>query len=381
MITNPFHYGRIVEGGAFCNRTKELAELDRACRNCNSIFLYSERRLGKTSLVSKVLGNLPKDEFVTVYIDLWPTYGEDSFTLTVAKAIAEAGGQGVENLMEVSKSLFSRLLPTISMDQDGKPTVTFGLASRKIDLPALEEVIDSPSRLANRLNKKCVVVFDEFQQILQYDEDIVERRLRSIIQHHTNVAYMFLGSQKHLIQGLFTNNSRPLYRAATHFPLEAIAIEHWIPFIAIRFGNANKFITKDLIRLICEKTEGHPFYTQQLCHLLWEMTETNERVTKETIDVAIESLLDRESYGFTTQLDGLSSNQRRLLEAIAREGVQAQPYASDFISRTGFKSPSALQSAMKALTERDMVDRTEEGAYMISDRFLRLWLLRRIKAQ
>jgi uncharacterized protein len=378
MSVNPFYYGRIVGPGAFCNRTKEIAELERICKNSNSVFLYSERRLGKTSLIFNVLERLPKDEFVAVYVDLWPTYGEDSFTLTVAKQIAEAGGPSIEMLAELSNAFFNRLLPTFSVDDQGKPAVTFGVAARKIDIPALEEVLEAPSKLAGKLGRKCVIVFDEFQQILQYEHDTVERRLRSIIQQHKNVAYIFLGSRKHLIQNLFVDSSRPLYRAATHFPLGPIAEEHWVPFIALRFSNANKFITKDLIRLICDKTEGHPFYTQHLCHLVWEMTAVNERVEKGTISSAIESLLDRESYAFTTLFDGLSANQKRLLEAIAKEGEQAQPYEADFVSRSGFKSASAVQSAMKSLIEKDIVDRTESGAYMVSDRFLRLWIRRRI---
>lgn len=105
-----------------------------------------------------------------------------------------------------------------------------------------------------------------------------------------------------------------------------------------------------------------------------------EPIAKEMISTAIESLLDRESYGFTTLFDGLSSNQKRLLEAIAKEGDQAQPYAANFVSRTGFKSPSALQSALKALIEKDIIDRTDKGFLMVSDRFLRLWIRRRINA-
>ena len=280
MGTNPFYYGRVVGAGAFCNRTREVAELERICKNSNGIFIYSERRLGKTSLISKVLEQLPEDEFVTIYVDLWPTYGENSFTLTVAKAIAEASGPSVEKMIDVSKSLFGRLLPTFGLDDHGKPVVTFGVAATKVDIPALEEVLEAPARLANRLGKKGVVVFDEFQQIMQYEDDTVERRLRSIIQHHKNVAYIFSGSRKHLIQKLFADSSRPLYRAATHFPLEPIAQEHWIPFIAFRFNNASKFITKELIELICDKTEGHPFYTQHLCHLVWETTAVNEKVTE-----------------------------------------------------------------------------------------------------
>jgi hypothetical protein len=35
---------------------------------------------------------------------------------------------------------------------------------------------------------------------------------------------------------------------------------------------------------------------------------------------------------------------------------------------------------LKVLTDKDIVDRTEAGAYMVSDRFLRLWIRRRVNA-
>ena len=60
-MKNPFQYGGIVEGAAFCNRKKELADLTRAVESGEKLFLYSERRLGKTSLVHAALRRLPKE--------------------------------------------------------------------------------------------------------------------------------------------------------------------------------------------------------------------------------------------------------------------------------------------------------------------------------
>ena len=39
--------------------------------------MYSERRLGKTSLIQAVLGQLPRS-YAAAYVDLWPTDGEAS---------------------------------------------------------------------------------------------------------------------------------------------------------------------------------------------------------------------------------------------------------------------------------------------------------------
>ncbi len=52
-MVNPFKYGGIVGNGSFCNREKELADLKKMMENGDRLFLYSERHLGKTSLVKK----------------------------------------------------------------------------------------------------------------------------------------------------------------------------------------------------------------------------------------------------------------------------------------------------------------------------------------
>ena len=69
-MRNPFQYGNVVGEEAFCNRKRELSDLRRAMENGEKLFLYSERRLGKTSLVKLALQKLPKSNFVRAYVDL-----------------------------------------------------------------------------------------------------------------------------------------------------------------------------------------------------------------------------------------------------------------------------------------------------------------------
>jgi hypothetical protein len=61
-MKNPFQYGGVVSGDSFCNRKKELADLLRAMENGEKLFVYSERRFGKTSLVRFALDKLPKKQ-------------------------------------------------------------------------------------------------------------------------------------------------------------------------------------------------------------------------------------------------------------------------------------------------------------------------------
>jgi AAA+ ATPase superfamily predicted ATPase len=195
-MTSPFEYGGTVEGPAFCNRKKELADLTAAAASGERLFVYSERRLGKTSLVQTVLRDLSKKHYASAYIDLWPTDGEASFITATARALTEAMSTTTGQFIEVAKQLFSRLTPSVTTDADGKPKVTFGLAAGARPGRELEEVLAAPAKIAESGKRKVVVVFDEVQQIAEYEDDMVERRLRSIIQKHRHVSYLCPRQQK-----------------------------------------------------------------------------------------------------------------------------------------------------------------------------------------
>ena len=372
-MKNPFQYGNIVGEDSFCNRKKEIAELKRVIENSGRAFVYSERRFGKTSLVKLVLAALPQNRHITVYVDLWPTDGEQSFVTVLAKAVTESTSKTMEKAIEAAKKLFSHLAPSMTVNDQGKPVVTFGIGkSSKLDAE-LSEVLQAADKISESGKKKVVIVFDEFQQILEYQSDLVERELRSIIQGQKNVSYIFLGSRKHVVQKMFLDKSRPLYRAATHFPLGPIKEEDWSPFIRERFTIARKSISDEQIRKVCRSTEGHPFYTQHLCHALWELCEPNRAVNDELITQAINTLLARENHAYTILWESLTKNQQRFLKGLASESSAAKPFSSEFISKYQLGTPSSTQRAVQTLLERDIIDH-ENGSFVVLDRFFRLWI-------
>jgi len=376
IMSNPFEYGTTVTGDSFCNRRQELADLVRAMENSERLFLYSERRLGKTSLVFNVLRNLDPDRYLVAYIDLWATDGEISFATATAKGITQAMGKTADRILEVAKHLFSRFTPSVSLDDEGKPKVSFGVSTGAQAEQDIEEVLSAPARIAADTKRKVVLVFDEVQRIFEYESDHVERLLRSIIQQQNNVGYIFLGSRKHLIQEMFLNHSRPLYRSAGHYPIGSINVEHWRPFIRSKFEQADKRIKDKLIDRICELTEGHPFYTQHLCHALWERCEPGQEVTDESIKQGLQTLLARESYAYTSLWESLAINQRKLLKGLALEGSNTMPFSAAFAHKYGLGSSSNVQRAANSLIKRDLIDR-EDRSFTVIDRFFRIWIRER----
>jgi hypothetical protein len=372
-VKNPFEYGGVVSGEAFCNRKQELADLLRAMQNAEKLFVFSERRYGKTSLVRAALRKLPRKNFIAAYVDLWPTDSEATFVAAVARAITESMSSSVEKLMETARKFFGSLSPSITVDEDGKPSLNFGLAKHARIEPIMEEVLETPARIGSKSGPHVVVVMDEFQQMLEYDSDRAERKLRSVIQNQRGVSYVFLGSRKHLIQKMVLDKNRPLYRAGGHYPLGPIAEREWQPFIRQHFLAAAKRIDERQIHEICEMTQGHPFYTQHLSHALWELCEARKAVTREMIRGAVQVLLDRESYAYTTLWESLTLPQKRFLKGLAAEPAGVKVFAGEFVSRYGLSSASNAQRAVEALLGKDAIDR-DNGSFVISDRFFRLWI-------
>jgi hypothetical protein len=59
---------------------------------------------------------------------LWPTDSEASFLTAVAKAIAESMSTSVEKVLETARKFFGSLAPSVTTDEEGKPTLTFGVS-------------------------------------------------------------------------------------------------------------------------------------------------------------------------------------------------------------------------------------------------------------
>ena len=128
-----------------------------------------------------------------------------------------------------------------------------------------------PQKIATRRKRQIVIVFDEFQEITTLKLPI-ERSLRAKIQHHDKVAYCFMGSKRHLLDELFLDKNKPLYRIAKSMPLEKIPAEKFNLFIHSRFKSVDMVIEGDVIEQILKITACHPYYTQQLCHEIFNIS-------------------------------------------------------------------------------------------------------------
>jgi len=155
---NPFYYGGRVSGEAFWDRESEISELLEDIRSRQHVIILSQRRLGKTSLVWKVIEEAGKEGFVPVYVDLYPVSTLGEFIEEYARAIAKALGR-YEKAVKLMRELFSRIHLTMGVDPAGSPEWGVGF-DRSRETESFEEVVSSLERYLEKKKRHGVVVFD-----------------------------------------------------------------------------------------------------------------------------------------------------------------------------------------------------------------------------
>jgi len=302
-------------------------------------------------------------------INVWKCIDASDFLDLCASELAAAGNS--ESVFKRVKKLFEGLAPAVTVGEDGKPAITITRSSRGFHPEQLENVLKASWKIADANSvRPLVMIFDEFQQVRKLGDESIERIIRSVLQERNDIAWFFCGSRRHLIKEMFLDSSSPLYRSAGHYPLEAIADKHWIPFIKGKFRSASRNISGNALERLVTVTSGHPFYTQMLASALWDTSEEGVEISGAMVDDALEILLEREHSTYLALLDSLPEMSRRMLRAAAMEDPVMNPYSGEILSKYGFKSPSSAGRAIEYLIAHDIIMRMSEGRYRIVDRFL-----------
>lgn len=377
-MENPFLFGNVVKGDYFTNREEELKTLTLDLSSGQNVLLFSPRRYGKTSLIIRVLDELKAKGLVCVYVDFFRAASLQALGKVYADALTRAAASKIEEAVQFIRNHFPTVIPRITVKGQDSPEfeLDFDVPQRDMD-KWLDEIYDMPQHIAQRKKKRLVVVLDEFQEAANLGEPgTVERSLRAKIQHHDRVSYVFMGSKRHLLDELFADKNKPLYRIAKSMPLGKITKEKLASFIKSRFQYVTMNIDSACIDHILEVSGCHPYYTQQLCHEAYNMVVPDKKVTEAHIVKALKQCIAAQSYAYTTLWDGLAGKQRELVVALSKL-PGSNVYSKAFIDRFNLGSASSVQTAIDALEKKGIIDR-ENGGFVLSDIFFTQWVKKKI---
>ena len=288
---NPFQYANIVEGEYFYDRKEELLRIVQTLEGGNNLVLYAPRRYGKSSLVKKALKVLEDKGFKIVFLDFMSIYSRETFITNYSKAVVEQEAFSLEKTVKKIAGFLRGMVPSVSFDLYGNPSFSLNRIEGGKQEESLIDVINLPEKLAGK-NERWIVAFDEFQEITTLNGESFEKTLRSCIQHHQKVSYLFLGSRTHLLKDMFNNRTRAFYNAAMLMNIGIIDKRDSVDYLIKRFASDEINITKEIASYLVENVQGIPYYIQFVAAEIWQNVINEEKeITRSDVDIAILNIL------------------------------------------------------------------------------------------
>ena len=374
VVINPFIVSGKIPEAYFCDRVEESVQLEKSLTNQLNVVLTSSRRMGKTSLVDFVF-NKPaiSDEYITIFVDILQTTTFREFIFTLGTAVFDT----VASRSEKWRKQFVTFMKSLSGSFGYDPvqnTPTFDVRLGDIQLP--EYTLREIFQYLESVDKRCLVVIDEFQQITRYPEKNVEEILRTHIQKLSNANFVFSGSRRRLMEEMFFSAKRPFYQSAKPLRLEAINQDVYFDFAHTHFQQAGKDISKEAFTYVYETFWGVTLYVQRLMKDAYIETLPGTTCDVDMVKRLTEDYIRENDSHLREQLSFITEAQKELLYAIHAEGQVQSITSSAFNRKHRLRSPSSTQSAALKLLEYDLITRKEK-TYSLSDPLMDLWLDRR----
>jgi len=297
---NPYIAGGIVKEAEFVGRDEVLHSVHEYISqpDQNAILLTGSRRIGKTSILYKLRDELPRDQYVAVYFDLM--------------------GMANKKLSELLHLLAAKIAEAVEIPAPRK--------SKNFTLEGgfLEKVYTVIGE------KRLVILLDEFDTLDNVFEspreedfaaNLFMEYVRNLLVNPGRLTFVFvLGRNLTDLSG----KVHGLFKASLHQRVSVLTRAEAVRLVqnGERLG-VLRFEEKAIDRIL-ELTNGHPYFTQIVCHTAfqraWGDTLDDEQipvVTAELVDEIVPDVLVVSSSAFEWIWEGIPPAEKIVLSTLA----------------------------------------------------------------
>ena len=367
---NAFKYGCSVDGENFCARPDLSKSLSNYVESGQNLVIQGERRIGKTSLVKETVTSMRG--WSLLYVDFMSVRSVPDVCNRIADALARFDSS--DSFLRKIFAALAHLRPVATIDaMTGLPTISID-ARVSADPSSLNTMMNA---IENHVKeRKVCVVFDEFQDILDIkDGEQVLSIMRGRIQFMSHTSFVFLGSARNAMMGIFMSPKSPFYKSAAVFDVGNIPDDDFFNFAKARFATGRRKLSRGLFEKILgfvDRTSGD---VQELCDAIWQMSEPGDVLDDAHFERGLGFVFARENGAYAVFIKPLTDIQLRVLRALAVQGGE-HPLSNAFLDEARITNAATIRRSLVALEKTGLVYLGPSG-WKFASPFFREWIRRR----
>lgn len=365
-MPNPFQYEKLPSPEDFCGRKLETEKLRQLTMDGKNVVLFGDRRYGKTSLIEHVFRDMPKNK-LHAFADLFACTEGLDVAVAIYQAVYDALPFDIERKLKELKSVFTRINIGLEVTATGSQKITPNLLSRDFE-QLISDALSGADRLCEKHGASLIIALDEFQQVAEIKDKRVDAVLRAYMQRLDHVSFIFSGSKKSILSGLFSNKSMPLYGMATSISIGGIELELLKDFCEVRLG---KTFDPGVFEQLYNDVRGQTKLILQTCWGLYASgADLSLLNTRETLDGIIRDK-DEE---FKLLFNSYTSQQKKAIKMIGQfQGKHL--FHEQKLDIYRIKKQNLNQVLTRLIAVGDVVQ-LEDDSYALSDVHFHLWVLK-----
>jgi len=370
MEDNFFPTGRPAAPEDVVDREEFIREAVERLLLGNDIVLAGPRRTGKSSVAGEVLRRVRERGASTAYVDVFRASSVETFATRLMQAVIENRtgffhkvARDMQELWKtVSQAKFAAKIHDLELG------VQFEGRSATPE-QHLELALATAEKIAAADGRRMVILLDEFQDIEKLGGEKALKQMRAAIQHQKHAVYLFMGSQAHLMDRIFSDPERAFFRFAVQMKLPQIPWFEWEDYIRDRLGRMGFTITEGALTILGDKTGGHPHCVM----VVVEAALLRARLAGHQ-EIGADDVVYGYGAAFLT-LAGIYAQQWANVKgyknapAVLMQIVEGKKPHSLGITQTN------VTQALDQLEEHGLIVRIERGRYRLQEPMFGEWLL------
>ncbi len=276
-----FKVGMIVTGDSFYDRSASLKKISMYLGINQHFMIKAPRRYGKSSLVEQALLIDNDKIYISLNLQSYPNIEVLTDSILNKFYVSFKIKGFIDKTKNAVIDLINEIKIALKIDMDFiKLSLEIADKKNTNEAQRLLQSLDLIQNFAKKKNINIVIFFDEFQDILNMNKDILDQ-LRATMQLHKNITYIFAGSIERIMNKIFIDNNSSFYKFCRIMELEAFDIKEISLEIFELFKSKNISINKKDIDFILEKLKGHPYNTAKTMQEIYFIA-LDKKITKIT---------------------------------------------------------------------------------------------------